>query len=559
LIKKKRKLISEYYKMRHIRDHISGLVFIFILMGCNEGISDSGQNGTHVIPLPVEIIMHNGTFDINSKTIIKTGADADLMNEAQYLTALLQENSGIQIEIAAAHSGTKKSILLTVNNDLSNPEGYYLLVSENNISIEAGSDQGVFYGIQTLRQLLTQSNTGKGEISIRCQEIRDEPRFRYRGMHLDVGRHFFPVEFIKKYIDLLALHKMNTFHWHLTEDQGWRIEIKKYPELTRVGAFRNETLIGHGGKKPFVYDGIRYGGFYTQEDIKEIVAYALKRHITIIPEIEMPGHSLAALASYPHLGCTGGPYKVATRWGVFSDVYCAGNDSVFAFLEDVLDEVITIFPGRYIHIGGDECPKQSWKDCPECQAKIREEGLKDEHELQSYFITRMEKYLLDRGRYIIGWDEILEGGLAPQATVMSWRGEKGGIEAAEQAHDVIMTPNTYVYLDYYQAEPENEPLAIGGFIDLEMIYGYKPVPGSLDAEESKYILGAQGNVWTEYITTGDHVEYMTYPRATALAEVLWSPADSRDYNDFVKRLNDFVYHMDKMEVNYAKHFMDIQE
>jgi hexosaminidase len=383
-------------------------------------------------------------------------------------------------------------------------------------------------------------------------EITDEPRFAYRGMHLDVGRHLFPVEYIKRYIDMIALHKMNTFHWHLTEDQGWRIEIKKYPKLTEVGAFRKETIVGHAGKKPAVYDGKPYGGFYTQEDIRDIVAYAKSKFITVIPEIEMPGHSLAALAAYPELSCTGGPFEVGTKWGVFDNVYCAGKEETFKFLEDVLTEVIALFPSQYIHIGGDECPKTKWAKCPLCQQRIRQEGLKDEKELQSYFIRRIEKFLISKGKRLIGWDEILEGGLAPEATVMSWRGTAGGIEAAKQGHDVIMSPNKYVYLDYYQCEPEGQPLAIGGYLPLELVYSFNPQFSELNANEQKHILGLQGNVWSEYLSTPQYMEYMTYPRMFAISEIGWTPASKKDFEDFLARFEVQRKRYDKLGINYFK-------
>jgi len=357
----------------------------------------------------------------------------------------------------------------------------------------------------------------------------------------------------------MAMYKYNTFHWHLTEDQGWRIEIKKYPKLTETGAWRKETLIGHAGEKPEHYDGKRYGGFYTQEDIKEVVAHAKKLYITVIPEIEMPGHSLAALASYPDLGCTGGPYEVATKWGVFKDIYCAGNDKTFDFLENVLREVMDLFPSRYIHIGGDETPKDRWKKCPKDQARIKAEGLKNEQELQSYFISRIEKFLNAHGRNIIGWDEILEGGLAPNATVMSWRGIKGGIAAAKMNHDVIMTPVQYCYFDYYQGDPKDEPLAIGGYLPLKKVYSYEPVPEELTPEQKKHVLGAQGNVWTEYIATTDYVEYMVYPRACALSEVDWTPANEKDYGDFMQRLELNLKHLDMLGVHYRSPDKDKKE
>jgi hexosaminidase len=368
-----------------------------------------------------------------------------------------------------------------------------------------------------------------------------------------VGRHFFPVDFIKKYIDYIALHKMNYFHWHLTEDQGWRIEIKKYPRLTEVGAYRDGTIIGHFPGKG--NDSIRYGGFYTQEEIKEVVAYAAKRYITVIPEIEMPGHSSAALTSYPYLGCTGGPYKVQQTWGVFEDVYCAGNDSVFTFLQDVIDEVITLFPSKYIHIGGDESPKTRWKSCPKCQKRIKDNNLKDEHELQSYFVQRMEKYINSKGRTIIGWDEILEGGLAPNAMVMSWRGEKGGIEAARQNHNVIMTPSSHVYLDHSQTKKEDS-VTIGGFLPIQKVYSYEPVPKELTGEQAKHVFGAQANVWTEYMGSTQKVEYMLFPRLSALSEVLWSPAAQREWPDFEKRLPQQLKRYDLWKTNYSKAYLD---
>jgi len=366
-----------------------------------------------------------------------------------------------------------------------------------------------------------------------------------------VGRHFMPVEFVKKYIDYIAMNKMNVFHWHLTEDQGWRIEIKKYPKLTEIGSQRKETIIGHAHESK-EYDGKPYGGFYTQDEIKDVVAYAQARYVTVVPEIELPGHALAALASYPELGCTGGPYEVATTWGVFDDVYCAGKEETFKFLEDVISEVMPLFPGEYFHIGGDECPKTQWEKCPYCQARMKKEGLKNEHELQSYFVQRIEKFLNAHGKKMIGWDEILEGGLAPNATVMSWRGEEGGIAAAQAHHDAVMTPGNYCYFDHYQADPKTQPLAIGGFTPLKEVYEYEPIPKELTPEEGKYILGAQGNVWTEYMKTPERVEYMVFPRIAALAEVVWSPKASRNYDDFMNRMQDEVKRYDAYGINYCK-------
>lgn len=500
-----------------------------------------------VIPLPDSIAAYEGSYQLPESPSI-AAATADEKNVAEFLIAFLQSKN-INATIA---SGDADIILTTTNNDGLGDEGYKLKTDEGGVRIEATGGPGLFYGVQTLFQLVASEGN-----SIPYVQINDQPRFSYRGLHLDVGRHMFPVSFIKKYIDLMSHYKYNTFHWHLTEDQGWRIEIKKYPKLQEVAAYRNETVVGHA-RQSKEYDGQRYGGYYTQEEIKDVIDYATKRYITIVPEIEMPGHSLAALAAYPYLGCTGGPYETGTTWGVFEDVYCAGKESTFEFLEDVLDEVVELFPGKYIHIGGDESPKARWEKCPHCQKRIKDEKLKDEHELQSYFIQRMEKYLENKGRSIIGWDEILEGGLAPNATVMSWRGEEGGIAAAQQHHNVIMTPGNWCYLDHYQADPATEPLAIGGMTTVEETYSYEPLPTQLTAEETKYILGAQGNVWTEYITTPEHAEYMVYPRAVALAEVVWSPKNSRNYDNFVERVKVNRSLMDLWDINYAKHMFEVK-
>jgi hexosaminidase len=433
------------------------------------------------------------------------------------------------------------------------PEWYRLRVGSDLITLSATNEEGLFRGSRTLIQLLEQ---GKNAGSIPCLSITDAPRFAWRAMHLDVCRHFFTVEFVKHYIDLLARYKMNSFHWHLTDDQGWRIEIKKYPKLTEVGGWRKGSQVGPYSRRE--YDSIPYGGFYTQEQIREVVAYAAARHINVVPEIEMPGHAMAALAAYPELGCTGGPYEVQRGWGVFDDVFCAGNDTVFTVLEDVLTEVMELFHSAYIHIGGDECPKERWKTCPKCQARMKAEGLKDEHELQSYFIQRIEKFVNSKGRKVIGWDEILEGGLAPNAAVMSWRGTEGGVAAAQSGHYAVMTPGDYCYFDKYQGDPANEPLAIGGYLTVQKVYRYEPVPAELNAEEAKYILGAQGNVWTEYILTPEHVEYMELPRMLALAEVLWTPKEKRNEADFINRLESEFPRLDAMKVNYAKSLFEVQ-
>ncbi|MDO5977366.1 beta-N-acetylhexosaminidase [Flavivirga spongiicola] len=538
----------------------------------------NAEQDYQIIPKPLKMELLTGKFLVDSNT--KIVSSEVLKNEGEFLAGMLSAATG---ETVAFSSEGKGNIELKLDDTIENEEGYVLDVAFNKIEISGKTAQGVFYGIQTLRQLMPASmETGDGtlkELTIPAVAIKDNPRYKYRGMHLDVARHFFPVDFIKKYIDLIAMHKMNTFHWHLTEDQGWRIEIKKYPKLTEVGAWRNGTIIGHHPGTG--NDQKKYGGFYTQEDIKEIVAYATEKHVTVIPEIELPGHGSAAIAGYPNLSCfpdekttvhndmmseaskeaqANGTVKIVQEtWGVFPDVFCAGKEETFAFLQDVLDEVIPLFPASYIHIGGDECPKDNWKKCPSCQARIKAEGLKDEHHLQSYFITRIEKYLNSKGKNIIGWDEILEGGLAPNASVMSWRGTEGGIEAAKQKHDVVMTPGHSCYFDHYQvlkADKDKEPLAIGGELPVEKVYAYEPTPEELTVEEQKYILGAQGNVWSEYMETTDYVEYMILPRMTALSEVVWSSKESRDWENFKNRLHHLKGRYDALQLNYAKHVFE---
>jgi hexosaminidase len=543
--------------MKHIKKRIQKGIYSALIVLLTSGCSGPTEQ-VHIIPQPVGITYTGGMHTIDGPVQIHYSSEVpELSGVAAYFSGML-EAAGIQTTVSTftGERGPARGIVLVADPDIAHPEAYRLHISRRAIRITGGSPQGVFYGIQSLRQMLppgieSPELTGTHlPLTLPRLMIEDYPAFSYRGMHLDVARHFFPVSFIKKYIDLMALHKMNNFHWHLTEDQGWRIEIKQYPLLTEVGAWRSETLIGHGGRPPFEFDGKPYGGYYTQEEIREVLAYAAERFVNVIPEIEMPGHATAALASYPHLGCTGGPYEVITRWGVFPDVFCAGNDAVFEFLENVLTEVADLFPSHFIHIGGDECPKTRWKECPQCQARIEEQGLADEYELQSYFIRRIENFLLGLGRNIIGWDEILEGGLAPNATVMSWRGTEGGIEAARLGQNAIMTPGSHCYFDHYQADPETQPLAIGGFTTLEKVYSYNPVPEELSREEARHILGAQGNVWTEYMKTPSHVEYMAYPRAIALAEVVWSPAGTRDYRDFLERLRWHRQRLDALNVNY---------
>jgi len=538
-------------------------IFLLLLLCCSTNVGWS-KNQYALIPQPKELIPQKGTFKINSATKILVGSTNEQVRKtAELLAETLFRAGGIQVPVTetTGETGQVNSLGFFITADTSlGPEGYRMAVGKKMVVIHANTPRGHFYALQTLLQLMppliyATDNTYSGTLSIPCCTITDAPRFGYRGLHLDVARHFFTVAEVKKYIDLLALHKMNTFHWHLTDDQGWRIEIKKYPLLTTVGSKRKETMAGRydDNKK----DGIPYEGFFTQDEIRDVVAYAQERYITVIPEIEMPGHALAALAAYPNLACIPGPYEVATIWGVFDDVFCP-TEETFHFLEDVLTEVCTLFPGTYIHIGGDECPKTRWKNSDYCQQLMKREGLKDEHELQSYFIRRIENFLATKGKKIIGWDEILDGGLAPGATVLSWRGINGGIAAARQDHDVIMAPGSHCYFDHYQSDPATEPVAIGGYTPIKKVYAFDPVPAdSLTAEQQTHILGAQANLWSEYLTSFKQVQYMAYPRACALSEVLWSPAGTRNWDDFSKRLLKHFKRLDALKVNYAKSIFDL--
>ena len=499
-----------------------------------------------LMPRPAAMSVVTGTCDLTCGWTIR-GDMVELTGLLGSETAEMQQRRPVDCERALVIE-----LALFSPDTLLPPEWYSLTVERERIRLTAPTEEGLFRGSRTLIQLLEQGiETG----AMSCLTITDYPRFPWRGMHLDVSRHFFPAEFVKTYIDLLARYKMNTFHWHLTDDQGWRIEIKQYPKLTEVGAWRKGSQVGPYSRRE--YDSISYGGFYTQEQIREVVAYAAARHITVVPEIEMPGHALAALAAYPELGCSGGPYEVQKGWGVFEEVFCP-TDSTIHVLENVLSEVMELFPSELIHIGGDECPKESWKKCPKCQSRMKAEGLKDEHELQSYFIQRMEKFVNSKGRKIIGWDEILEGGLAPNAAVMSWRGTEGGVAAAKQKHNVVMTPGSHCYFDHYQGDPANEPLAIGGYTTVQKVYSYEPIPPELTAEEGTYILGAQGNVWTEYILTPEHVEYMAVPRMLALAEVLWTPKEKRNEADFIQRLEAEFPRLEAMRVNASKSLYQVR-
>ncbi len=538
------------------------------------------QNSINIIPQPVELTQPAvaGNFSISAATTIVLEGSG-LENAANFFNDYLQHFYNLKLKIATKPVAGNAIVLNYEKMGQPVAGAYTLTTNSKGVYIAGDNEAGAFYGIQTLIQLLPVPGVGSAvtnsKLPIPFVSIKDYPRFGYRGLMLDCGRHFFSVDYVKKYIDYIALHKMNYFHWHLTEDQGWRIEIKKYPKLTEIGSKRNGTIIGrYPGTGS---DNQEYGGFYTQEQIKDVVKYAAARYVTVIPELELPGHSSSAIAAYPQLSCfpdtptvikpnmisdgskqqlAAGRIKlVQETWGVFRDVYCP-SDYTFNFLQDVIDEIIPLFPAKYIHIGGDECPKEAWKESAFCQNLIKEKGLKDEHGLQSYFIGRIEKYINSKGKQIIGWDEILEGGLAPNATVMSWRGEKGGIEAAKQKHDVIMTPTTYVYFDYSQTKKEDS-ITIGGFLPLEKVYGYEPIPAELTEAEGKYVLGGQANLWSEYITKPEKAEYMIFPRLTALSEVLWSPKAKKNYTDFQKRLQVQFKRYQLWKANYSHAYFDI--
>lgn len=525
-------------------------------LACMSGMPSWAQTADfHVVPLPKEVKSTKaGNFELSARTlIVYPKGDKDLKRYAEYLADFIKEATGLQLNVATVDA-QRNCIRLTASLKNSNPEAYNIRVNSDIILLDGASAAGTFYAVQTLRKALPQGKTTK--VILPGTEVNDYPRFSYRGAHLDVSRHFVTADSVRRFIDMIALHNINRMHWHLTDDQGWRVEIKKYPKLTEIGSQRAQTVIGHNSGK---YDGKPYGGFYTQKEIKEIVKYAQERNITIIPEIDMPGHMLAALAAYPEMGCTGGPYKVWEIWGVSDDVLCAANPKTYQFIDDVLDEITKLFPSKYIHVGGDECPKDQWKKCPKCQAFIKENKLEAdgkhtaEERLQSYVINHAEKHLNALGRQMIGWDETLEGGLAPNATVMSWRGEAGGIEAAKQHHDVIMTPNTYLYFDYYQsADVKNEPEAIGGYLPIERVYSYEPMPQSLTTEEQKYIIGVQANCWTEYMKTYNQVEYMELPRMAALSEIQWCSAEQKNFDAFMQRLPKLISLYRTKQYNYSK-------
>ncbi len=558
-------------------------IFFFLLLGC---LISKAQHNLTLVPAPAELSMKKGSFKLDKNTcIIVTDVLTHEIRVANQLKEHLLEKYGLNLNVGKLGDAEKKANRIIFSlQPAAFPDqktGFVVEVNKNEILLKGKNFESLFYSMQTLLQLIPVSNNAvkskNNSYEVPQLLIKDYPRFTYRGMHLDVGRHFFPISFIKKYIDYLATYKYNTFHWHLTEDQGWRIEIKKYPELTTIGGWRNGSIIGrYPGKGS---DNKAYGGFYTQEEIREVINYATARYIDVIPEIEMPGHSSAAIAAYPWLSCfpqkpteipanmisqksieeqkNGRIKLVQETWGVFDDVFCAGKDSTFTFLANVIDEVITLFPSKYFHLGADECPKTHWKICPYCQQRMKDNHLKDEHELQSWFVQRIEKYLNSKGKTMIGWDEILEGGLAPNAVVMSWRGETGGIEAAKQKHPVIMTPGNPVYFDHTQSKNEDS-ITIGGYNPIENVYAYEPIPKELSAEDGKYILGAQANMWTEYMEYPSKVEYMMFPRMIALSEVLWSPKEKRDWKDFERRLPTVFERLDKQKINYSKAYYDLK-
>ena len=510
-----------------------------------------------VIPQPGNVAYGSGAFVLTDRATIST--DAAMRGVGYALADYVAPATGYRLPVRTSAGAI--SIRTDTSLQRLGDEGYRLVVTPAGITIRAAKPAGAFYAVQTLRQLLPVAVFRAAKVdgvawTVPAVVIEDAPRFSWRGAHLDCGRHFMPKEFVKKYIDLLALHKLNRFHWHLTEDQGWRIEIKKYPRLTEIGSWRSGTLIGrqrgYADSTQWRFDGQRHGGFYTQDDVREIVAYAAARFITVVPEIEMPGHAQAAIAAYPELGNTADTVGVGMRWGVYAHILNP-EESTIRFMQDVLTEVLALFPGRYVHVGGDEAVKVEWQASPRAQARIRELGLKDEHELQSYFIRRMDEFLTSRGRSLVGWDEILEGGLAPNAVVMSWRGTEGGIAAAQADHDVVMTPTSHTYFDYYQsADTAGEPIAIGGFLPLDTVYGYEPVPAVLTPAQARRILGTQAQLWTEYMPNPRKVEYMAFPRLSALAEVAWTPRERKDFAGFSERLRTHLGRLEILDVNYRK-------
>ena len=542
----------------------------FAAMACAACTKQLPQANYDIIPQPKEVRLDEGKpYELGPKTVVYY--EAGLQREAQFLSEYINDIMGYAMKVQEYQGQTDGIVLGLVPDDFEQAEAYEINVTPKQVVIKGADASGVFYGVQTLRKSLPLSpidssqptglrRNDMGEVALPCGTIKDWPNFGYRGMHLDPCRHFMDLDSVKIYLDMLALHNMNQFHFHLSEDQGWRIEIKKYPELTEIGAYRSGTVIGHNGN---LYDTIRHGGFYTQDELRDLIQYAAERHINIIPEIDLPGHMQAALACYPQLGCTGGLYEVWRRWGVSEDVLCAGNEEAMQFVEDVLNEVMDVFPSPYIHIGGDECPKVRWEKCPKCQAKIKELGIKGDERfskedyLQSYVMNRMAKVVEARGRRVIGWDEILEGNVSETAIIMSWRGTEGGIEAARKGHDVIMTPSSHLYFDYYQSEDiASEPECIGGYLPVERVYEFQPLPEELTPEQQKHIIGVQANIWTEYIASFRHVQYMAMPRMDALTELQWNNPHERDFEAFVERCRKMAQLYDLYHYTYADHIFN---
>lgn len=538
------------------------IAMIFSVLSCKK----EADPVIAIIPQPLNMVQTTGIFQLTPKVKIMVSDEAVLADQAAFLQNRVKKATGFDLQIVKEASG--KVISLRVEAGLSGTlgdEGYSLSVVKKDIQILAASPAGIFYGIQTLLQLLppeiyTEKVTPGIKWNIPLVKITDKPRFAWRGFMLDVSRHFFPASYIYDVLDYMAVHKLNRFQMHLTDDQGWRLEIKKYPTLTDVGAWRVNREDQHWNSREIQKPGEKatYGGFYTQDDIRKFVAYAAQRNIEIIPEIEMPAHATAALAAYPEYTCTGSPLTVLPG-GIWpcNNIFCVGKEGTFTFLQDILTEVVALFPSKYIHIGGDEADKSQWTKCPACEKRLKDEGLKNEKELQSYFIKRIEGFLNSQGRQLIGWDEILEGGLAPNAAVMSWRGTEGGIAAAKAKHPVVMTPTSHCYFDYYQGNPESEPLAIGGFLPLEKVYSFDPVPAGLTDDEAKMILGAQANLWTEYVADSSHADYMTFPRLCALAELCWTSPGHKNYDDFSMRLIQQLKRFDAIGINYSKSFSQV--
>ena len=531
--------------VRYFYQLISLGLIVSLITGCNP----EGDTSPGIVPKPRSQKQLEGAFVLNGESRI-VAASPDLNRSAIYLRDFIEEKYGLKIEVVD-NAPQRNIILLTYTDAVENKEGYLLKVGPDGAEIGGSTEAGVFYGIQTFLQLCPPSAGTYPELTVHATEIEDYPMFQWRGQHLDVGRHFFSVDFIKNLLDVMAMHRMNVFHWHLTEDQGWRVEIKKYPKLTEISAWRDSTLIGSPQAYPPKYKRERYGGYYTQDEIREIVRYAAERHITVVPEIELPGHTMAVLAAYPELSCTGGPFQVGTSWGMWREVpvFCAGKEATFEFLENVFDEVLELFPGEYIHIGGDEASKIFWEKCEDCQRRIKEEGLKDEDELQSYFVKRIENYLHEKGRKLIGWDEILEGGLPERATVMSWRGMEGGARAVREGYNAVMTPWNPTYFYVYQGKYE-EPVAANDYNSLDAVYDFYPIPEHLNEEEARLILGGQGCAWSEYMVSEDIAEYMIFPRMCAISEVLWTERSRKDWDDFLVRMDDHYLRLDYHGINY---------